>query len=127
MAVPNPVFTNTIGESDGSVILATWTLTTADHTGKGLLIPEWADRTGQFVGTWGGATAAWEGSNDDTVYGPMHNAAGAASITATADANGGPFGVIELPLYMRPKLTTVGVGATIVCTLLLRRANPMRS
>lgn len=127
MSVPNPTFNNSIGEEDGSTILLTWALTTADHTGAGIKIPQWADRTGQFTGTWGGATAAWEGSNDDSVYGPIHNAAGAAAITATADANGGPFSTIELPLYMRPKLTSVGAGAVISATLLLRRANPMRT
>ena len=126
MAV-TPVPTNGLGSGDGSIIVYTWTLTTADPTGLGVEIPEWADRTVHFIGTWGGATAAFQGSNRDTdgEYFNLSNAAGAAAITKTADA--APVAVVELPRFVRPKLTTVGAGATIVCTLLLRRANPMRT
>ena len=42
--------------------VATWVLTTADHTGATLELPDAADRTIQFSGTWGTATAKIEGS-----------------------------------------------------------------
>lgn len=126
MAV-TPTFNNSAGQEDGSIKIVTWALTTADPTGVGVEIPEWADRTIQFTGTWGGATAAFQGSNIDTdgLYGNLSNAAGAAAITKTAD--GAPIAVIELPRYVRPKLTTVGAGASVTATLMLRRANPMRT
>jgi hypothetical protein len=126
MAV-TPTFSNAVGEEDGAVKLVTWALTTADPIGLGLQIPDWADRTVHFIGTWGGATAAFQGSNTDVegAYGNLSNAAGATAITKTAD--GSPAAVVELPLFVRPKLTTVGAGAAVVCTLLLRRSNSMRT
>ena len=113
------------GDQDGSTKKVTWTLTTADHTGTAVKLPEWADRTIQFGGTWGGATAIVEGSQDNVLFGGLSNAAGGAAISKTADA--GPVSIIELPIYMRPRLSVVGAGATVTATLLLRRANPMRT
>lgn len=127
MAEPTPVVTNQPVEAggDGSMVRAVWTLTSADNTGTPIKLPEWADRSIQFGGTWGGATAIVEGSNDGVLYGGLSNAAGGAAISKTADA--GPVSIIELPLYMRPRLSVVGAGATVTVTLLLRRANPMRT
>jgi hypothetical protein len=118
------VTTNTnIGNGDGSLILNTWSLTTADPTGDAVSSAEWADRTWQYSGTWGGATLTLQGSNDKSNWFTLDNAAGGTALTATA--NGGAASV-ELPLWVRPNLTTPGTGATVTVTALFRRAQPLR-
>src|ERR1043165_4278227 len=108
----------TRSEVPGSCQLHTWALTSANATGETAEIPGAADRSIQFSGTWGGATAALEGSNDGTVWCALHDAASGAAITATADAS--IFAVVENPRYIRAKLTTAGSGATVTAYLLSR-------
>ncbi len=123
MAV-DPTVSRDLSNGDGSVVLASWSLTTANPTGTGLEWTEWADRTFQVAGTFGGATLTLEGSNDGTNWATLSNAAGGTAATFTT---AGIKTVIELPRYVRPNLTTVGVGATLTATLVARRANPMRT
>lgn len=126
MATVNPTVTRGLGDGDGSLIQYQWTLTSADSDGAGIQCPEWADVTWVATGTWGGATLKPQGSADGVTYiaTGLSNAAGGAETTATANK---VFTTIERPLFVRPNLTTVGVGATIVVTALLRRTNPMRT
>lgn len=109
---------------DGSLNLYTWPLTTANPDGAPIQAPEWADRTWQATGTFGGATVAFQGSNDGTNWFSLTNAAGGAAVALVA---AGGCSTVELPLYVRPNLTVVGAGATISVTLLARRATPMRT
>lgn len=109
---------------DGSLNLYSWALTTANPDGAPIQAPEWADRTWQATGTFGGATVAFQGSNDNVTWFSLTNAAGAAAVALTA---AGGASTVELPLYVRPNLTTVGSGAAISVTLLARRATPMRT
>lgn len=110
-------------KAGAAAVLYTWVLTTADPTGDavGAEISQHTDLCWHATGTWGGATAAIQGSNTNTdgLFGAVTNAAGAAAITWTAD--GAPKQQIEKPLFVRPKLTTVGVGATVTVTLFARR------
>lgn len=102
----------------GGCQLHTWVLLTADPTGDAVELPGAADRSIQFAGTWGGATAALQGSNDGATWGALTNPATGAAITATVDAN--IAAVVENPRYIRAKLTTVGAGATVTAYLLSR-------
>ena len=104
---------------NGSVVMAVWTLTSADATGDAMSWADWADRSVTFTGTWGGATAALEGSNDGTNWIPLADPQGTA-ISKTANAIEA---VLELTRFVRPKLTTAGSGATIVATILMRNSN----
>ena len=116
MATDNPTITELGGSAQ--VFKATWDLTTADHTGAPISgrYAEFADRTVYFLGTWGGATAAVEGGNG-TTYVALTDPQG-NSISKTADA----IEVItEVPEFTRPRLTTVGVGATVTATVIMRR------
>lgn len=123
MSVPSGVQTP-IGSADSSAILVTWNLTTADHTGAALEMPEWADRTMQAYGTtWGGATLAIEGSNDGVNWVSLKSVADVTAIALTAD---GMALLLELPRYIRPRLTAVGVGAVVAVTIAIRRPTPMR-
>lgn len=125
MATPSPTTTN-VSTNDDSVKLHTWTLTTADTTGVAVEFPMYADLCWHAIGTWGGATAAIQGSNRDTdaEYGALTNASGGAAITWTAD--GAPKQSIERPRFVRPKLTTPGSGATVVVTLLARKPHQQK-
>lgn len=96
--------------------VTTWTITTADHTGAGYQLPDAADRTVQFTGTWGAATVKIEGSIDGVTYFALKDPQG-VEISATADELNA---VEENVAYIRPRLTAVGAGATVVAALLSR-------
>lgn len=127
-----PTFSNKFGVQDGSLARFTWALTTADPTGDSLEWSEWCDVTWTVHdATWGGATLTLQGSNDGTNWFTLTNAAGATALTATSGgssagtANG--YTSIETPVYVRPKLTTVGVGAAVTVDALKRRQTRMRA
>ena len=124
MTTAAAAFSNDVGARDGSVVQFTWALTSTNTDGGLIKFPEWADVCFTFTGTWGGATAAVEGSNDGTTWLPLSNAAGGAAATATANK---AMTVIERPLYMRPNLTTAGGGAVLTAIATLRRAQPLRT
>ncbi len=108
---------NTDINGDGSVMQVDWTLTTADHTGDAAAWSNWADRSVTFVGTWGGATAALEGSNDGTNWVPISDPQG----TAITRNTNGIEACLELTRFVRARLSTVGTGATVVATLIMRK------
>lgn len=120
-----PSSTNSaLSTGDGSLQLITWNLTTANPDGAPVSIPEWADRTWQATGTFSTAVLNLQGSNDGANWFNLSNAAGGAAISLMAP---GGASTIELPLYVRPNLTTPGAAAAIIVTLLARRANPLRA
>lgn len=104
---------------NGQVMKFTWPLTTADPDGAPIpaKFAEFADRTVSFFGTWGGATAAWQGG-DGSTYVNLTDSQGNA-ISKTADAMEA---VVEVPEYSRPNLTSVGAGAVITATCIARRS-----
>lgn len=124
MATVTPSFSRDLGDADGSLNFYTWVLTTANTDGEPVQANQWADRTFQVVGTFGTATCAIEGSNDGTNWFTLSNAAGA---TAAAFTAAGLKAIIELPRFIRPNLTTPGIGATLTVTLLARRQQPLRT
>lgn len=112
----NPTITDISG--NGQVLKFTWALTSSNTDGApiGAKYAEHTDRTVYFLGTWGGATAAWQGGDGSTYLNltdPQGNA-----ISKTADAIEV---VTEIPEVSRPNLTVAGAGATITCTLIARR------
>jgi hypothetical protein len=103
---------------DRSVMMITYTLTTADHTGDAVAWCDWADRSVTFTSSaWGGATAALEGSNDGTTWVPLTDPQGTA-ITRTAN---GIEAAVELTRFVRAKLTTAGTGATVTASIIMRK------
>lgn len=115
MATVTPTVTDISG--NGKVLMITWALTSVNADGAPAQWAEFADRTVTFTGTWGGATAALEGSNDGTTWLPIADGQGTA-ITATANK---VETAIELTRFVRPNLTTAGSGAAVSATLLMRR------
>jgi hypothetical protein len=113
MATPTP----TVTDLGTDAVLVTWALTTADHTGAAIgpeITSQYKNVTWHSNGTWGGATAAAEGSNTNTAahFGAIKNADGGAAITYTADA-GSPATQAATPAYLRARLSTVGAGAAV--------------
>jgi hypothetical protein len=115
MATVTPTVTDI--SKDGTVIMITWALTSANADGAPAEWCSFADRTATFTGTWGGATAALEGSNDGTNWLPLADVQGTA-ITATSNKIEM---AVELTRFVRPNLTTAGSGAAVSATLLMRR------
>lgn len=107
-----------LSDSNQQVMKFTWDLTTANPIGDPIdgRFSEFADRTVYFLGTWGGATAVFEGG-DGTTYLSLTDPQGTA-ISKTADAIET---VTEVPEYSRPELSVVGSGAAITCTVIARR------
>lgn len=117
MATVNPTVT-TIGSGDDQVVKFSWALTStnADGAPVGPQYADYADRTVYFLGTWGGATAKWQGGDNSTwldLSDPQGN-----PITKTADAIEV---VSEMPEFARPNLTTAGSGAAITAVCVARR------
>jgi hypothetical protein len=108
-------------EEPGNTYRASWTLTTAAGTGVFLKQPGASDRSVQAFGTFGGATCILEGSNDPRVETDPGNAVWSpltdASTTAISFTAAGIEAVNENPLYIRPRLSVAGTGATITVSL----------
>jgi len=120
MALVTPV--RTLIDTDPGCELWTWTLTSADHTGVAIRQPAYADTCWHVKGDFGSTgVAAVQGSNTDVEadFGAVTNVSGGSAITWSAA--GAPKQAIERPLFMRPKLTTVGTLATLVVTALIRK------
>ncbi len=114
MATPAATKTNVSG--DYSVIKIVWALTTADHTGAIVRCPEHYYKSLHTSGTLGTSTTTLEGSNDGTTFYPLSNKAGTA---VSLDA----LGAVDCDAtceFIRPRLTAVGSGAAVTCTVLLR-------
>lgn len=119
MATKNPVITD-LSPYDGSVKLYTWTLTGTDD-GAPIDMTQWADRSVQFVGTWGGGTVVFEGSNNG---GANYATLTDAQTTAISKTGDGLEQIVELTALARPR-ASVSV-TSVVVSLLVRRQQPMR-
>lgn len=108
---------------DDSVAIYTWALTSANTDGLPIEWVQWADRCFTGTGTWGGATLTIQGSNDGSTWVTLNNAQGTAA-TATADK---ALQIVEVPRFVRPNLTTAGVGAAVTVILCARRAQPLHN
>ena len=103
---------------DRSVMLYTWTLTTADHTGDPISWADWADRSVMITSVaWGGATCVLEGGNVAT-YLTITDPSSTA-ISTNADKLEA---CLEVTRFVRPRLSVTGTAATVTVTLLARRS-----
>lgn len=110
----------TQGLVDDGTQIVTWSGLLNGDDGAPVELPSHNDRSIQVVGTFGvGGTAILEGSNDGTNYFNLSTPASVA-ISFTAP---GLRGVLELPRYVRPRVTAGDGTTALVSTLLLRR-NP---
>ncbi len=117
-------FTN-VGDGAGSAILVTWNLLTADPNGQAIEYPEHMVRSFQVEGTFGGAVVEIVGSNDGTNFRPVSDQPGTSPLTWTAASD--ILQVQQVCKKMMPRLSSVGVGADIVVSMLMVRPTPMRT
>src|SRR2546426_4502631 len=107
MATQSPTFNNLAGQADGSALLVTWVLTTANNVGIAIELPEWADKTatvGETGDVYGAGTVTVEGSNNGTDFVTLNKAnQGTAGLSYTTGNN--LAGVIENPRFVRAVLT----------------------
>ena len=128
MAVIAPVV-KSIGTGDGSLISVVWSaLTTTNTSGTPVPAAEWADRTIQFAGTFGaGGTVKLQGTLDadplSSNYSDLADAQGNAISKTALSVEA----VVELVQWVKP-VVTAGDGTTSInATMLMRRANPLRT
>ncbi len=113
-----------VGAESYDVLTVTWeTITSTNTNGSPAEIPEWSDKTIQVVGTWGGATASVEGSNDGTNYSTLHDLLG-NTLFLTSD---GITSVMETTRYIRPSSAGGDGTQDLDFILLARRPNNMRT
>lgn len=99
-------------------ILVTWTGLLNGDDGAPYEGGDWGDRTVQFAGTFGaGGTIVLEGSNDGTTYFTLTD----PQSTAISKTAAGLEQVVELPRYMRPRVTAGDGSTSLVCTLYMVR------
>ncbi|CAB4165266.1 hypothetical protein UFOVP821_32 [uncultured Caudovirales phage] len=103
---------------DDGVQLVTWSGLLNGDDGAPVELPTHADRSVQVTGTFGASgNVNIEGSNDGTNYATLSTPASVAlAITAA-----GIKAVLELPRYIRPRVTAGDGTTALVVTLLLRR------
>lgn len=118
MATITPSIVNNINGKSNDALLVTWALLTASADGAWLDVSNFNLLAWQATGTFGGATVAFEGSNDGVNAFPLTRVGGSTALTLTATGGGS---TNELPRFVRPNLTTVGVGAIISATLLAKK------
>ena len=125
MAVRQPTSKTTSG--DGSVII--WKFEgltkTTDDTTEPSPWAEWADRSVQFLGTFGaGGTIVWEGSNDGgTTYFTLRDPFG----NTISETGAGGEAVSEITGLARARVTAGDVTTDLDVYVLCRRQNPMRT
>lgn len=117
MATRTAVITYRPAENANGV-LAVWSGLLNGDDGSPFVVPDWADRTVQFDGTFGvGGTIKLQGSNDNVTYFDLTDPQGNA-ISKTA---AGLEVAEEAPLYIKP-IVTAGDGTTSLrCLIFARR------
>lgn len=106
---------DTLIEINGvKAVKSVWTITGTDE-GDPFMDVGYADRSVQFVGTFGNAVAM-QGSNDGTNYFTLKDLQGTDISTST---NKTLKGIAELPLYIKP--VPAGAVTSVVVTMISRR------
>ena len=100
---------------DKSVRKIVYTLTTADPNGSAIPAHDFQHKSIQADGTFGAATVVLDGSNDGTNFYPLANSAAAAiGLTVAGLATN-----VSTVQFVRPRLSVVGIGATIVVCIVM--------
>lgn len=118
MANINPTVNRTVGGAM-STALATWALGNADN-GIQVEFPDYADRSIQVEGTFGGATVTIQGSNDGTNWQTLRDPQGVALTVTSAALKQ----VLETTRYIRA-ISSGGTGTAVSVTLFARAINPL--
>ncbi len=93
---------------------ATWVVMANGDSGDPVSFASLKDKTVQVTGTFGaGGTVLWEGSNDGTNYKTLNDVGGTALSWTAASLKG----VLENPLWVRPRVSAGDGTTALVATL----------
>lgn len=106
-----------VPHTDRRIYVVTWTGLVNGDSGTAFEMPEAADRSVQFTGTFDSGTILWEGSNDGSNYATLTDPQG-NSISKTAASIEQ---IVELTRYMRPRVSAGGAATALSATLLVCR------
>jgi hypothetical protein len=123
MAMVNYVKTPAVPYNTFEANVVTWGPLQANDVGQPMVVPEAADRSIQFLGTFGGATVVLEGTNDtadappDANYSTLRDPLGTLISKTAKDA----VAVTENMRLTRPHVTGGDGTTAIYAYLLLKR------
>jgi hypothetical protein len=121
MAAIKPTYRN-VGRGDGSCQLVVWTPVTENDTCVAAELPDLADKSVHVYGTFGGATVAVQGSNND---GTSFAALNDPSSTVIAINSEKIKQVLENTQQIRPAATG-GASQSLSIAMLIKQTNPLR-
>lgn len=122
MATIIPTVTDVSRRGDGSVFQVIWAAVTEADTCRAVSYPQYADKTVQVAGTFGGTSVAVNGSIDGTNYVAMTDQGG----TTIALTSAGMKQVLQNALLIQPELTG-GSSTEVTISMLFRLSNPLRT
>ena len=114
-AVSNP---NVHVHDDAGWLMVDWSGLLNGDDGAPVQLPAYADRSVQVAGTFGvGGTIVIEGSNNGTNYVTLRDVLGSAISLTAADIKT----VLDLPRYIRPRVTAGDGTTSLAVTLIVRQ------
>jgi|GEM_PF-1201307 len=125
MATITPTITDISMRGDGSVQQVIWASVTQADTCLAVKFPQYADKTIQVAGTFGGASVAVNGSIDGTNFAPLTDQGGTVIAITTAPA-ASIKQVLQNALYVQPAATG-GAGQSLTISMIFRLSNPLRT
>lgn len=122
MATIIPTITDVSRRGDGSVFQVIWDAVTEADTCRAVSLPQYADKTIQVAGTFGGTSVGVTGSIDGTNFVGMTDQGG----TTIALTSAGMKQVLQNALLVQPALTG-GSSTTLTISMMFRLSNPLRT
>lgn len=122
MAVIKPTVRDVSPSGDGAALLYTWTPVTEADTCAPIATPKHSDKSIHAYGTFGGASVALHGSNNDGATFAALNTPASAAIALIADSIKA---VLENTQQVKPVITG-GTAQILSVGLLVHFSNPAR-
>lgn len=122
MATIKPTITDVGQTGSGYVFQAVWANVTEADSCQAVQYPEYADKSIQVFGTFGGASVALHGSNDGTNFAALNDASGTVIAITTAKIKA----VLENTVQIKPVITG-GASQVLTVAMLIHISNPLRT
>lgn len=122
MAAIKPTVTDVSIRGNESTYTVVWTPVTEADTCVAVQMPEYADRSIQVSGTFGGASVAVQGSNDGTNFAALRD----PSSTTIAITTAGIRAVLENTYQTKP-VATGGTSQSLTIAMLFHLSHPFRT
>ncbi len=111
-----------VGRGDGSTLQIIWTPVTEADTCAPVEFPECSDKSIQVLGTFGGASVALNGSNNNgTTFAPLSDPGGTVIAITSAKIKA----VLENTQQIQP-VASGGTSQSLTIAMLVHLTNPLR-